>query len=607
MVSEISLGTFSVQNGKNVLTGGASKLDTTAIVNALATAKRAPAVRLETNNKTIDSQTAALAKLKTLLTSLESAADTLRNPPGVAVDSKNIFQYRTASVTSNTGVAAANYLSVAVQPGAIAQTYTIDSITQLATATKQQSNVITIADPTAASAVTASGSPTPGLFQAGVVNLRAVDGTAGGIAITLNSGDSLSSVVSKFNAVSTRTGIQASILTVASGQYQVVFSATQSGTTYGFDLSAPAGSAGAGIASDPSGVLSQITFGGGTGNVVAQNAIFSVDGISLTRQTNTISDVLDGVTFTLKQPAASPLQVSIIPDTTLVTNAITQFADAYNAFKLFASTQSQLNDDGTPKDTAVLYNDTTFRNITAQISNEVSGVVNGILGNNPSQLADVGITLDNFSGDDSNPATKDIMTVDTDKLSALLQSNFTGVRQLFEFTETADDANFVNSARSNSLTVANYTVNIDTTNNIYTATYTDGAGTQTVNLTATALSGGGLSLVGQAGTIFSGSSWVYASANTTATVHVTATQGLGDRFYNLADSITDNSNGTLTADVKQLTDQSARNKTQITTIDEQISSYRDQLSVTYAKLEGAIASANSILDLLDAQANASKG
>src|SRR6202012_2595996 len=110
----------------------------------------------------------------------------------------------------------------------------------------------------------------------------------------------------------------------------------------------------------------------------------------------------------------------------------------------------------------------------------------------------------------------------------------------------------------------------------------------------------------QDGTIFAGASWVYASSNPTATINVNVTQGFGDRFYNLMDSITDDTSGTLTTDVSQLNDQETRNKATITTIDDQISTYRDQLSDTYAKLEAAISSANSILDLLDAQANANQ-
>ncbi len=603
MVSEISLGTFNTQNGKNVVTGGASKLDTTAIINALATAKAAPATRLTTANTTLDKQTAALNQMNTLFTTLETAADSLRNPPGVNVDSQNIFSYRTATITDNTGSDASNYVSVSVQPGAEAQSYTIDSVTKLAYQTKQQTGVFSVADSTNASAVSATS--TAGLFTAGTVNIRAVDGTVGGVPITLAAGDSLETVANKFNEVSSRTGIQATVLQVATGSYKLILSATQTGTTYGFDLNKTAPAASAGIVSDPSGVFSQI------GTIAtpqpAQDAVFSLDGVSITRQSNSISDVLDDVTFTLKQPSPpSVLNVSVQPDTSIVAKAITQFADAYNAFKLFASNQMQLDDSGQPKDTSVLYNNTTFRTIEDEVNSEASRVVAGITGSNPAQLSDLGITLDDFAGDETNPATKNIMTVNTDQLNSLLLSNFNGVAQAFEYQETSDNSNFVNSARSNNLSISSFTVNISQSTNTYTASYVDANGaTQTIPLTGAAIQGGGLSLTGQAGTIFAGSTYVFASS-ADATVHVTVTQGFGDRFYNLADSITNTTDGSITNELSSISDQKSRNTDKINTINDQVSTYRDQLSTQYANLESAISSANSILDLLDAQANANK-
>lgn len=603
MVTQIALGNFGTQGGKTVLTGGASQIDTKGLIDSLAEAKRAPAVRLETSNTTIDSQTKALNELKKLFSTLQTSADLLRNPTGVAVDSKNIFQYRTASLSSSTGATASNYLDVTVQPGAVAQSYTIDSITQLAKQTKQQSGNISVADSITASAVTANGSPTAGLFQAGTVNLRAVDGTAGGIPITLNAGDSLNTVASKFNEVSSRTGMQASVLTVASGTYKLIFTATKTGTTYGFDLSQTAPAAGAGVESDPSGVFSAFVF---NAPEAAQDAVFSVNGVPITRESNAISDVIQGVTFNLKQDTIpGNIQASIKPDTSMASNAITQFADAYNAFRIFASKQSQVDENGKPKEDAVLYNNSVFRTMVESVGSEVSRVVAGITGTNPSQLADVGIALENFVGDDENPATKNIMTVDTDKLNATLLSNFDGVRKLFEYQQVSDNSNFLNFKRSNNLTVSGFSLVIDRTAGTYKATYTDATtgATSTVDLDGTAMAGGGISLKGQTGTVFEGSEFVYAVAGD-ATVNVTLSQGFGDRFYNLTDTFINSTNGTLNSEVTAMADNKKRNLEQIATIDERITTYREQLVQQYAKLESALSKANNILQLLDAQANA---
>ncbi len=603
MVTQITLGTYGTQNGRSVLTGGASQLDTKSIIDAMVKAKRLPAVALETADTAIDAKTKAYGELKTLLTKLQTAADTLRNPPGVDNAAKNIFEYRTSSVSSSTGATASNYIEATVAPGAEIGSYSITNISDLAYQTKQQTGNISLADSTTASAVTANGSPTTGLFQAGTVNLRAVDGTAGGIPITLAQGDSLQTVASKFNEVSSRTGIQATVLNVSSGTYKLVFSATKTGTTYGFDLELTSPTSGAGVASDSAGVLSQIAF---STTQPAQNASFTIDGVTVSRESNAVSDVIDGVTFNLKQPsaAAGTLLVNVTPDTSIVSNAITQFADAYNAFKLFASNQSQLDDTGKPKDTSVLYNQSTFRTILDGVSSEVTRLVAGVGSGNPTMLADIGIAIDNFTGDDTNPATKNILTVDTDKLTSSLLSNYDGVRKLFEYSQTSDNVNFSTFKRANNLNMTSFSLAIDTTAGTYKATYTDTVGlTQTVDLDGTSLTGGGLTLTGKAGTAFEGSQFVYAGSGT-VTVNVNLSQGYADRLYNLMDNFINSTDGLVTQEVNTLSDTKERHQTEITAIDDRLTAYRDKLLQQYAALEAALTSANQLLQMLDANANA---
>lgn len=602
MVTQISLGTFGTQGGRNVLTGGASKIDTKALIDSLAEARRIPAVRLETKNKAIDGQAKALTDLRTLFAKFQTAADTLRNPPGVGNDSRNIFQYRTASLSSTTGFTVSNYLDVSVQPGAVAQSYSVDSITQLAQQTKQQSADFVLADSTTASAVTAGA--TAGLFKAGTVNLRAVDGTVGGIALTLNAGDSLQTVAAKLNELSSRTGIQASVLTVTPGTYKLIYTSTKTGTTYGFDLGQTAPAAGAGIDSDASGVFAQLAAPATT--QTAQNALFTVDGIAISRETNSVADALSGVTFTLKQATpVGAITINLQPDTDLVTNAITQFADAYNEFRIFASKQSQLDENSQPEETSVLYNNQAFRNIVSSIGIEVSRLVAGITGaGNPTQLSEVGLTLENFAGDVENPATQNILTVDSDKLKSTLLSNFDGVRKLFEYQQVSDNSAFLTSKRSNNLTITGFQLVVDRTAGTYKATYMDPvSGVTAVDLAATDIFGGGISLKGPAGSALEGSEFVFAVAGD-ATINVSLSQGFGDRFYNLIQGVINTDDGMLVSELEILNDSKTRNTSEITRLDEVIERYREQLVQQYASLEAALSKANNILQLLDAQANA---
>ena len=604
MVTSITLGNAFDQNGRIIVGGGQSGFDTKSLVDSLATAKRQPAVTLETANKTIDSQSAAFTTLKSTLGALQTAVDTLRNPPGVANSSQNVFSYRTASSSTNTGVAASNYVNVSVQPGANIQTLTVDSITRLAQQTKQQSGTLTLADTTTASAVSATG--TAGLFAAGTFTLKSIDGSADQ-SITLNTGDSLQTVVNDFNNVSIHTGIQANIVNVGNGTYKIIFSGTTTGSAGAFDLSSNAT-----VKTDPSGALAHLGF---TTTQPAQDALFSVDGVSVTRSTNSVADLISGVTFNLVQPTpvttppatATTITTVISPDTSIVSNAITSFADAYNKFRLFNATQTQLNSDGTPATTAVLAQDSTLRSVSSQISSEVTRLVAGITGSNPKGLADIGITLGDFAGDGTNPASSNIMSVNTDALTTALSTNFAGVQNLFQYNLSADNSALSTYARTNSLGISNFSLAIDRTAGTYVATYTDASGnTQTANLDGTPITAtGGLSLAGQKGTVLEGLQLIFASTATNPSpIHVTITQGIGDRLYNALDSFLNTTNGTITSAVKNLTDKETKNKTAIAKIDADIVTYRDTITNTYAQLEAALSKANNLLQLLDSQQKA---
>jgi flagellar hook-associated protein 2 len=147
-------------------------------------------------------------------------------------------------------------------------------------------------------------------------------------------------------------------------------------------------------------------------------------------------------------------------------------------------------------------------------------------------------------------------------------------------------------------------VSINRTTDTYTATYIDAAsGSQTVSLSANPITGGGVGLKGPTGSALDGMEFVYAGTGN-ATVNVTLTQGFADRLYNLMDSFTNTKDGTLTNELTTLSDTKTRNTTEVTKVDDKITTYRDQLTQQYANLEAALSKANNLLQLLDAQSKA---
>lgn len=592
MVTQITLGNISNLGGKTVISGGQSGLDTEALIKGLTEARRLPAVRLETKNENLDKQKGALATLQSLLTRFRSSVDSLRNPPGVQNSTQNIFQYRTTTLSSI--VTAANYVNVTVEPGVNVQNLSIDEITTLAKEAKQESGVFSLPSATSP-AVAANGNATAGQLSAGSFTLRALDGGADA-SITLTENESLQSVASKFNAVKDRTGIQATVVKVTNGtpnsDFKLIFTATKTGTTAGFDLANAST-----VTSDPDGVLAQVGF---TTTQAAQNAQFTFDGVSIERESNSVDDLVDGITITLKQPLSSgtPINVSIQPDTELVKGALMEFADLYNELRVFGATQSQIGDDGLPTEDAVLINDPTMRSIMNSVSTEVRRVVAGLTGGDPDRLSDIGFGFQDFAGDDETVTTRNIIVVDEEKLQSALEANYEAVRGIFEFQMTSDNPDLSIFRRTNALNTTGFTLNIDRTNGVYTAT----VGSSTITLEVEVVSPTLLSIKAPAGSELEGMEFIYASAND-ATINVTASQGIGDRLYNLFDSSL-KADGLLTTAVQTLEDQKTRNKTEITKIDDFIERYREQLIEQYSLLEAALNSANQLLSLLDAQANA---
>ncbi len=588
MVSQITLGSFSQQNGRTVLSGSSSGIDTEGLIKALTEAKRIPATKLEEKNKKLSAQQEALTTLQSLLKRFRTAVDTLRNPPGVQNASKNIFEYRTATSSLS------GYVDVKAQPGANLQTLSIDSIDFLAKETKQQTATNFLVPNANSSIVAANGDATAGQFSAGTFSLRVLDGGADA-SVTLAQNDSLQTVVNKFNAVKDRTGIQANLVKVASGTpnstYTITYTATKTGLTSAFDLANPTT-----VTSDPDGVLTQLGF---TTTQPAQNAEFVIDGVAVQRESNVIDDLIDGLTFTLKQPfTLTPVSISVVPDTEIATNAINAFADVFNELRLFSATQNLTGDDGLPLEESVLFGNSTLRTITTSITSIASSLVNGLAASSPSGLTDLGVNFDDFAGDGENPQTRNIIVINAEKLANALATNFEAVRNVFEFDFNSDNSNLVLFKRTNALNATGAILNIDRTNGVYTA---DVGGT-IYNLDAAAVNATSITLKGQVGTPLEGLELVYGST-ADSVVNLSFTQGIADKLYNDLDNAL-SASGTIITSIDSLQAQEDRNEKEITKIDEFIEGYKNRLLDQYAKLEAALSKANNLLSLLDAQASA---
>lgn len=179
--------------------------------------------------------------------------------------------------------------------------------------------------------------------------------------------------------------------------------------------------------------------GGMTTVAAAQDAKLTVDGSNYTRSSNSIDDILTGVTFELKEVSETdaagnlkPETLSLTPDMSQYKTSIQSFVDDYNALinqtsaasKFVPSDASGLGNDDIQRpnsENGALMGDSQLRGLVNETRTAVNGVY-GEPGAEYSALADIGITMD--------PATG-LMTLDESKLDAAIANNPDDVANIF--------------------------------------------------------------------------------------------------------------------------------------------------------------------------------
>lgn len=180
----------------------------------------------------------------------------------------------------------------------------------------------------------------------------------------------------------------------------------------------------------------------------AQNAEFKIDGIAISKTSNSVSDVIQGVTLNLaKTNVGSPTNVVVARDTSTVIGAVGSFVKAYNDINQNLKDASAYN--ATTKTAAILNGEATVRTIQTQIRNVLTAPIEG--GASAFKvLSEIGVTLQKDGS----------LAVDNTKLQAKLDSNFDDLAALFSAVGKPSDS-LVSYASSGTKTKpGSYDVNV---------------------------------------------------------------------------------------------------------------------------------------------------
>jgi flagellar hook-associated protein 2 len=297
--------------GSPITFSGFNQIDFNQILNAVMQQERIPLTRLETQKKTLETQNSAFATLAGKLSAVQSAVDDLRE-----VDSLSLL----TATSSNVGV------GVSTTTGTVPGTYDI-VVSELARAqvTASQSTYASV-DAQVATGGTLTLTPT----------------TGGPVTITLTASTTLSQLAAKINAAN-GSPVSASVVQSAPGSYQLVLTGKETGSTNAFTITnALTGGNGLTFADvDADGVFDN--------TVDAINASFTVNNLQVTSASNTVTDVVPGVTLSLlKKDPATSATVKVAQDTTGAKDRVKKLITAYNDVLKFVKEQGTTAVTGKP-------------------------------------------------------------------------------------------------------------------------------------------------------------------------------------------------------------------------------------------------------------------
>jgi flagellar hook-associated protein 2 len=465
-------------------TGSATtpSIDVASIVGSLIKSEQQPLTGLNNQITSYQTRISALGTVQSALSQFRLAAQGL-----------NSLAFNSFSANSSNSAAVSATASSIAKPGNYSLT-----VSQLA----QAQNLVAAGQPSATTAI-GSGAPTTLSFDFGTISGGTLNnGTYTGAGFTANgsatksitidsSNNTLSGIRDAINAAN--IGVTASIINDGSASPErLVLTSNSSGLANSIRISVagvggnPADPALAGLlAQDPAGTqnLSQTS--------TAQSANLTINGIPITKSSNSVGDVIPGVTLNLSGTSTTPFTLNVVPDTAAVTTAINGFVKAYNA--VVQAIQSQTSYDPTTKVAGTLQGDVSINIIQSQMAAMLNTSI-GTNANGYSNLSQIGI---GFHQDGT-------IAVNATTLNNALTSNYQGVAGLFVATGNATDSLVSYSAATGNTKNGTYGVDITQMSTQGTASGTSAAGltiTSGVNDTLSlAIDGTGTSVVLPAGT-----------------------------------------------------------------------------------------------------------
>ena len=226
-------------------------------------------------------------------------------------------------------------------------------------------------------------------------------------AMTLNVGDKTTNITidssndtlqGLANAINDAdAGVSAGVIDTGNG-FQLVLSADETGTANAVSISVSGDTVG--TDTDNQG-LSRFAFNTGMDvdsglreTIAASDAVMEINGVEVTRSTNSFENVIDGLTFDITETGSSIIKVQ--QDLGAVADRVQGFVDKFNSLQSTIDSLAGFNAEAGVG--SLLTGDSTVRSIQNQLRQVLTRVVPGLENSSVRSLADVGITTNFETG-----------------------------------------------------------------------------------------------------------------------------------------------------------------------------------------------------------------
>ena len=416
--------------------GIGSGLDLSGIVTGLVEAERVPTEnRLDAKEVDISTQLSAFGALKSSLSLFQGSLSNLKlsstfNDKAVTNSDSTVFTATAASF--------ADPGSYSVEVTALAKAHSL-ATSELSAFSSVDDTVgtgtLTIRFGTTAPVPSYSFAPdTSKATQTITVSAENNNTTLSGLKDYINDGD---------------FGMSAAIVNDGNG-FRLTLTSTSTGAKNGMEITVT--NDGEGSNEDNNG-LSQLAYNATSPDsmgqtVQSQDATLKVNGLNITRETNTVSGAIDGVTLNLlKADSGNSVAVNVSANTSKAKSAIEDFVESYNG--LIGTINTLTNYNAEENTAGLLIGDFTVRSLSSQLRNAVSTSISQ-LSSNFNSLSNLGIkTISN--------GTLELSSTTLDAALANFPDDVASIFAAQGRTEE-DGVDFISST-SNTLN-GNYAVNI---------------------------------------------------------------------------------------------------------------------------------------------------